>query len=369
MSLLDPVSPRMNARNLDLFLKEETALPQVALDCFQDIQQSQLGILHYAKKYFIGTATYTGTVAAPIGLTVGALWYQYGITRISLAAGSMLLFDRLAKVTTSFAPIKFVAFGATVALVYAAGKVTDAALKSFATQEKEALSFQKIRHDQIILSLTNVYNGIADELMKLYNKSEANPKSLYELKERVVTVVTQQAKAEEQMAALGLSPSETSQIMSKLSSAVQMVSETALSLQLGADAENTKLLIALSDKVSIPESIARQVEQLQNSPFSLRDFCNDEKGKKYKAVAEELASIYSGIATEIEKSVQALRPTRLKRKRTLSAQLTEALELQKKLPLIEQKITALQIPNCIANEIISPLQKALEKISNSIEPQ
>ncbi|MBS0636893.1 MAG: hypothetical protein JSS12_05235 [Verrucomicrobia bacterium] len=171
------------------------------------------------------------------------------------------------------------------------------------------------------------------------------------------------------MAALGLSPSETSQIMSKLSSAVQMVSETALSLQLGADAENTKLLIALSDKVSIPESIARQVEQLQNSPFSLRDFCNDEKGKKYKAVAEELASIYSGIATEIEKSVQALRPTRLKRKRTLSAQLTEALELQKKLPLIEQKITALQIPNCIANEIISPLQKALEKISNSIEPQ
>lgn len=326
MTLIDPGTQtnfqRINSRNLEKVTELATGgakdqvvpLTQLALDCFKDIEDRRLGPWHQVRKYAVGTVAFTAAVGIPLGVSVACGWiYLYrntpSLLGLSITAGSALLVDRTSKTLTNFAPLKFLATVAVATIIYGATKVTEAAVGSYSAMEEETGEFTKNRHEQILKSLTDTYNGVADELKSAFEKHQESPKELYKLQQTAEAVDSVLQLAEEKMATIGLSPSEASQVMNQLHAVVRLISEYRITLKSDA-AYNIKLLTGLPDEafgaVCVPDSVHKHIESAKANQLGYGHTAKKIANTILGSTATLSVNIACGIASQSIKQIEAL---------------------------------------------------------------
>lgn len=261
--------------------KDGSLVTDLAQKIFDESQALTLGVGHYAKKYATGAGVFVGTIALPVAVAGTAIycslpstkqgWYTLGMS----GAGAGLTNQGVSKLTGINIGSKLITL-VSMALVTGAALASSTMMGSYTEIEDEVKKAQERARGDIIQSLTDAYNQVAQTLMDKIQEVD-NPRELFLLKAEVEILETQLEEIHAQFAKLGLNGVQSAGILAEFSSALNAVQKTSLVVDAkeGSKKFNFELMtmeeIPLDRAVAgaIPTSVRNHVQHARDNQLGM----------------------------------------------------------------------------------------------------
>jgi len=282
---------------------------EVALKCFEDIKNAQPGFGHYTKKYTVGSLAFVSTVAAPL-MIIGTIAYQAvpdsWLGKLGWTLGGMTIgaANRAAGSIIGKKPLSFAFTVAAAALVYGAGKVSDAVLESYSRKEAAFANFSNETHQEIFDNIKETYDDLAEEVINQVRMAASNAVEMSELKlkaDKLEALIPSIFKALEE---LGIRPSEASSILNKLQEALRVVKEAKLEVRVPKSSVdnqyNAQLILELPEKamkkIALSQDIRNSIEEAKNHQLGIAHTVKGYLASTAAAAATGAATMISSFA-------------------------------------------------------------------------
>ncbi len=251
------------AERLDtLFAMDEyttdSAITPFARNCFEDIQNTRQGCCYHTKKFACISSAFATALAVPTAALVGGAYYAYqSVTMdnapyIVGAAAGVIGANRACDAAFGFKPIKKLVDMVGLSIIYLAHKASDMVHNSYTQKEAAQEAFKKDRHVVMVQHLKQNYTGVADELNMRFVDAQKSPEQMYKLKQFVTDLEGKLSLAMQAFAKLGLSPSESGQILDDVALVMGQIENFKFKFKNGSAAEdkkfNANLMCVLSAK-------------------------------------------------------------------------------------------------------------------------